>query len=150
MINTKYANVYKEVLCVINNLIKEDYEKIPKEYIKFLKENCNNEYGFEYDSSKSFKEQELLDDTKYILFGLFEKFGSTELQQKEIKAFKNNYYRKLDEEKKTKYNTDIFQDRNKHKQEKYKENIITNEVAMVEYKESLYRKIINKIKEIFH
>ena len=33
MINTSYANAYKEVLIVLNNLIKEDYEKIPKEYI---------------------------------------------------------------------------------------------------------------------
>ena len=150
MVKTNYANAYKEVLVILDNLIKEDYNKIPKAYIEFLIANCNNDYEFYYDTSKTFDQQELLDDTKYILFGLFEKFGSTELQQKEIKAFKNNYYRKLDEEKKTKYNTDIFQDRNKHKQEKYKENIITNEVAMVEYKESLYRKIINKIKEIFH
>ena len=150
MVKTNYANAYKEVLVILDNLIKEDYNKIPKAYIEFLIANCNNDYEFYYDTSKTFDQQELLDDTKYILFGLFEKFGSTELQQKEVKAFKNNYYRKLDEEKKTKYNTDIFQDRNKHKQEKYKENIITNEVAMVEYKESLFRKIINKIKEIFH
>ena len=34
MINTNYANAYKEVLIVLNNLIKEDYEKIPKEYIE--------------------------------------------------------------------------------------------------------------------
>ena len=39
-----------------------------------------------------FEEQDLLDDTKYILFGLFEKFGATELQKEKIKAFKNNYY----------------------------------------------------------
>ena len=26
MINTKYANAYKEVLAVLNNLVKEDYE----------------------------------------------------------------------------------------------------------------------------
>ena len=31
MINTKYANVYKEVLCVINNLIKEYEEGITAE-----------------------------------------------------------------------------------------------------------------------
>lgn len=37
MINTVYTNAYKEVLIVISNLVKEDYEKIPKEYIKFLK-----------------------------------------------------------------------------------------------------------------
>ena len=44
MIETNYANAYKEVLIVLDNLIKEDYDKIPKEYIEFLTANCNNDY----------------------------------------------------------------------------------------------------------
>lgn len=150
MVKTNYANAYKEVLVILNNLIKEDYNKIPKEYIEFLTANCNNDYEFHYDTSKTFEQQGLLDDTKYILFGLFEKFGSTELQKEKIKAFKDNYYRKLEEDKKAKYNTDVFQDRNNNIQEQEERKIVTNEVAMVEYKESLFRKIISKIKEIFH
>ena len=102
MIETNYANAYKEVLVILDHLIKEDYNKIPKNYIEFLKSNCNNEYEFYYDNSKTFEEQELLDDTKYILFGLFEKFGATELQKDTIKAFKNNYYNKLENEKREK------------------------------------------------
>ena len=100
MVKTNYANAYKEVLVILDYLIKEDYDKIPKEYIEFLKSNCNNEYEFYYDNSKTFEEQELLDDTKYILFGLFEKFGATELQKEKIRSFKNSYYNKLEEEKK--------------------------------------------------
>ena len=116
MVKTNYANAYKEVLVILDNLIKEDYDKIPKEYIDFLTANCNNDYEFYYDTSKTFEQQELLDYTKYILFGLFEKFGSTELQKEKIKAFKNGYYRKLEEEKKAKYNTDIFKNINNHMQ----------------------------------
>ncbi len=115
MVKTNYANAYKEVLVILNNLIKEDYDKIPKKYIEFLTENCNNDYEFYYDTSKTFEQQELLDDTKYILFGLFEKFGSTELQKEKIKAFKNTFYRKLEEEKKAKYNPDnIFSNQYKN------------------------------------
>lgn len=56
----------------------------------------------------------MLDDTKYILFGLFEKFGATELQKEKIKAFRNNYYNQLEQEKSEKYNpNDIFKDANK-------------------------------------
>lgn len=145
MINTKYANVYKEVLCVINNLIKEDYEKIPKEYIKFLKENCNNEYGFEYDSSKSFKEQELLDDTKYILFGIFEKYGATDIQKAKIESYKANYRNKLEEQKREKYNPNRLL---KSKNEKIiKENNSTTE--MIEYKENIFKKLVIIIKNFF-
>lgn len=150
MVKTNYANAYKEVLVILNNLIKEDYNKIPKEYIEFLTENCNNNYEFYYDTSKTFEQQELLDDTKYILFGLFEKFGSTDIQKEKIKAFKNSFYRKLEEEKKAKYNTDVFQDKNNNIQEQDERECVTSEVAMVEYKGSPFRKIINKIKEIFH
>ena len=144
MVNVRYANAYKEVLVVINNLVKEDYNKIPKEYIEFLTANCNNDYEFYYDTSKTFEQQELLDDTKYILFGLFEKFGATEKQKAKIKAFKNNYNNKLEEQKREKYNPDnLF---------KNKESIVEtaeNSVAIVEYKESIFTKVKNWLKRTF-
>ena len=146
MINTVYANAYKEVLIVISNLVKEDYEKIPKEYIKFLKENCNNEYEFIYDTSKSFNEQELLDDTKYILFGLFEKYGATEIQKAKINAYKINYRNQLEKQKIEKYNSnDIF----KNEQGKnIEENVIPTE--MIVYKENIFKKLIIMIKRFFY
>lgn len=151
MVKTNYADAYKEVLVILDNLIKEDYDKIPKEYIEFLAANCNKDYEFYYDNSKTFEEQELLDDTKYILFGLFEKFGATELQKEKIKAFKNSYYIKKEEEKKEKYNVDIFQSRNSFKQaHNIEENTNKNVVALTERKESIIKKIFNKIKRIFN
>lgn len=147
MINTSYANAYKEVLIVLNNLIKEDYEKIPKEYIEFLETNANPDYDFKYDSSKAFNEQELLDDTKYILFGLFEKYGATEVQKLKIKAFKSNYNEKLEKEKRDKYNPDdIFKKNNLNKNI----NETKESVQMVEYKEQRwYEKLFAKILKIF-
>ncbi len=150
MVKTNYANAYKEVLVILNNLIKEDYDKIPKEYIDFLESNCNNEYEFYFDTSKSFEEQELLDETKYILFGLFEKFGATQNQKEKIKAFRNNYYKKLEEGKKEKYNTDVFQHRNNNTQEQNEKKIVINEVAIVEYKEGFFVKLKHFIMKLLH
>lgn len=46
------------------------------------------------------------------------------------------------------YNTEnLFKKKN---QVKNVEDIVENQVAMVEYKESLFKKFINKIKSIFH
>ena len=145
MVKTNYDKAYKEVLVILNELIEEDYKKIPKEYIEFFTANCNNNYEFCYDYSKTFEEQELLDDTKYILFGLFEKFGATELQKEKIKAFKNSYYIKIEEEKKEKYNPDdIFQNK------KSKIIILEDTNLPIEIKkEKLFNKIIRFIKHIF-
>lgn len=151
MIKTNYADAYKEVLVILDNLIKEDYDKIPKEYIEFLKSNCNNDYEFYYDTSKTFEKQELLDDTKYILFGLFEKFGATELQKEKIKAFKNSYYNELEEEKKKKYNPDNIFTKNA-----LKENTIKNETNNVNNlpvkvkQDSIVKRVINILKKIFN
>ena len=113
MTNMAYANAYKEVLVVLNNLIKEDYEKIPREYIKFLEDNCNKDYKFEYDQSKPFREQKILEDTKLFLFVLFEKFGASEKQKAIIKSFKADYNEKLEQKKREKYNPDcIFKNKN--------------------------------------
>lgn len=150
MVDTKYANAYKEVFVVINNLVKEDYEKIPEEYIDFLKSNCNNDYEFKYDNFKNFNEQNLLDDTKYILFGLFEKFGATDIQKAKIESYKSNYNNKLEQHKREKYNpNNIF------KKDVINEGLINNDTfsqnALVKVKEStIFQKIAQKIKRFFH
>jgi len=145
MVKTNYANAYKEVLVILDNLIKEDYDKIPKEYIEFLIENCNNDYEFNYDNSKTFEEQELLDDTKYILFGLFEKFGATELQKEKIRSFKNSYYNKLEEEKKEKYNTENLFKSKQIVDKSENMNLIVKE----DKKETFIIKIFKIIRNIF-
>lgn len=146
MVNTSYADAYKEVLIIINNLVKEDYEKIPKEYIEFLETNCNNDYEFLYDTSKKIEEQDLLEDTKYILFGLFEKFGATEIQKAKIKSFKTNYNNKLEEQKREKYNYEyIF----KNKQNNFDTKTLEEKKEMIEYKEQRwYQKLFAKILKI--
>lgn len=146
MINSNYANAYKEVLVVLDNLVDEDYEKIPNEYINFFKSNANNAYEFKYDYSKSFDEQDLLDDTKYILFGLFEKFWTTEIQKSKIKEFKKCYNEQLENEKLQKYNPDnLF---------KNPERVIPQKpekVAMIEYeKDNVWKKLKRFISKILN
>lgn len=145
------CNAYKEVLIVLDNLIKEDYEKIPKEYIEYLTVNSNPDYEFNYDNSKTFEEQDLLDDTKYILFGLFEKFWANEIQKEKIKAFRNTYYNKLEEEKRKKYNpNDILLKKSNYAEVSNIEDVTENTNAnLLEYKESFFTKLKKFIFAIF-
>ena len=152
VVKTNYANAYKEVLIILNNLIEEDYNKIPKKYIEYLTLNANNDYDFKYDNSKTFGEQELLDDTKYILFGLFEKFGATEIQKAKIKAFKSNYNRNLEEERKGKYNPDDIFKKENNTIESANADVSENSsnILLVEYKESFFTRFKNFIFKILH
>lgn len=146
MINAKYANAYVEVLAIINNLVEEDYKKIPEEYIEFLKLNCSKDYNFYYDDTKSFNDQNLMEETKYILFFLFEKFGATDKQKEKINAFKIKYYNKLEEDKREKYNQNYNVIK---KQDVIEKDIIpNNSLALVEDK-SIINQIIKKIKKFF-
>ena len=145
MVNTKYADAYKEVLIIINNLIEEDYKKIPESYIKFLENNCNKEYNFEYDKSIPISEQNLLQDTKYILFGLFEKFGATDVQKQKINDFRMNYNKKLEEQKREKYDTENIFKENNIVEQAYN----SKQPEMIEIKDNLIKSFFKKIIRIF-
>lgn len=163
MVSVDYANAYTEVLCIIKNLAKEDYNKIPKEYIDFFEANCNKDYDFKYDVTIPLNDQEILDDTKYILFGLFEKFGATETQKNKIAAFKKNYNKELEEQKRKKYNpSEIFNNESRDTLGNTSSDIVADassniladtsveNKSMIEYKEKNWiQKLFDKILKPF-
>ena len=54
MENIEYANAYSEVLEILKNISKEDYEKVPSEKIDLFEKNANKNYigVFEYNGKK--------------------------------------------------------------------------------------------------
>lgn len=151
MIDINYANAYSEVLEILKYIPVEDYKKIPKNKIELFEINANSDYTFIYNPDKTLEEQNVSKLTKGIIAILFRDYWATEKQREKIIA-KQNYDRmKFEEQKKEKYNTDIFKNRNNFEQGKnVEENIGTNQVAIIEYRESIFRRFINKIKNIFH
>ncbi|MBP3256015.1 MAG: hypothetical protein J6M60_05960 [Clostridia bacterium] len=139
-------NAYSEVLEVLNNMTKDEVEKVPKDMIEMFKEFSNKEHKFKYDFSKRMDEQDFLKDTKLILAILYRDYWATPDRRKELLE-KDKYNReKVEIEKRIKYNpNEIFKDK-KEKNEKIEE-VQTN--AMIEHKESLIKRIINNIKKCF-
>lgn len=88
---------------------------------------------------------------KGIIILLFRDYWANEKQKNKI-IVKQNYDRmKLEEAKRAKYSNNIFQNINNYKQENNAEKSTRiNEVAIVEYKESFFKKCINKIKELYY
>ncbi len=149
MEDSRYANAYTEVLEVLGNLRREDYEKIPKEYITFLEANCNDSYVFHYDKTKRFEDQVLLDDTRYILFGIFKKYGSTNEQKQEIEQHEKSYYDELENQKREQYNSNnIFKKSSKEAIEDSSIYQGESSITTTEQK-TFFGKLMAKIKDFF-
>lgn len=146
MIDIEYANAYSEVLEILKYIPIKDYNKIPKNKIELFEKNANNEHRFKYNPYKTLEEQNVTKRAKAIIAILFRDYWANEIQREKI-IKKQNYDRiKLDEQKREKYNPDnIF----KNKGIKYIENPTSNIVSMIQYKESVFKSILDKIKSIF-
>lgn len=141
MTSSAYAKSYTEVLTILNCLDKEEYCKIPKSEIDFLKENCDNEYKLTIDKSKKLAEQNISKEANAVLVILFQKYFASEEQKERLKTILLENYKKNEEQKRLAYNSDrIF----KEKADKVK---VDNSIMI--YKESRLTKWINAIKKFF-
>lgn len=148
MVDIEHANAYSEVLEILNYISIQDYNKIPKEKIEVFEKLSNKEYKFSYNPNISLDENNVSNITKTIIAILFRDYWATTIQREKIIA-KQNYDRAiLEKEKRKIYNPDnLFKKRDQ--ENKIEEDIIENEVALVEYKESIFKRFINRIKNIF-
>ena len=149
MIKTEYAKAYTEVLEIIKYFPKEEYDKIPTEKIEFYKNNMDKEYIFVINPEIDLSEQNISQEANAIIINLFTDYYATEEQKNKIKKILEENKQKEEEKKRERYNPDnIF---NKNIQEEKKEaELINEETALVEYKESFFKKFINFMKNIFH
>ena len=141
---TKYKNAYTEVYEIIKQLDEEEYNKIPSEVIKAIEENRNTEYEFDLDEDIELKEQELLPATKAILFNLFRDYLSTPEQKEKILKMQAEERRKNEQNKSEQYNLDIFANKPKNR------DIREEHIELIEYKENIFKRILNKIRQFFH
>ena len=142
----KIPQAYTETLTILNNINIEEYKKIPSELIDmFIKYKDTN---YEYTIKETdFEKQPILEETKIILAILFKNYWATPNQKEKIKLKEN--YDGMQEEliKREMYNPDKLFIKSA-KQEKVTECVKTNELSMVKYKESLFKKIWNKLTNI--
>ena len=138
-------NAYAEVYTILQELNEEEYNKISPEVIKTIEANRNEEYEYELDDELELKDQPMLSETKAILFNLFRDYLATPEQKAKIIRMQNEARQKNELKKQQMYNTDVFAN-------KPKENQIANNnetMQIVKYKESFFKRILNKIKSFF-
>ena len=138
-------NAYAEVYTILQELNEEEYNKIPPEVIKTIEANRNEEYEYELDDELDLKDQPMLPETKAILFNLFRDYLATPEQKAKIIRMQNEARQKNELKKQQMYNTDVFA--NKPKENQTANNNETMQI--VKYKESFFKRILNKIKSFF-
>lgn len=144
MVTTNYKIAYSEVLEILKHISEEEYNKIPNDMIELFKINANNDNEFVYNPNKTLEEQNVSETARTIIAILFRDYWATETQKEKIIA-KQNYDREKIKEEKYNYNN-LF---NKNKKEtEMQEEIKNNEVDIIPYKKSIFKRIINKIKDI--
>ena len=102
-------NAYTEVYTILKDLNEEEFNKIPPEIIETIRINRNQEYLYELDDDLELKEQEMLPETKAILFNLFRDYLSTPEQKEKIIRMQNEERQKNEMKKQQQYNTDVFE-----------------------------------------
>lgn len=152
MSNNKYARAYTEVLEIIKYFPKEEYDKIPIEKIEFYKNNMDKDYKFTIKPEIDLSEQNISIEANAIIVNLFTNYFATEEQKVKIKKILDLNQKKLEEEKREKYNPDnIFKKKNntiESANAEVSEN--TTNTSLIEYKESFFTKFKNFIFRILH
>ena len=129
-----YQKAYKEILEILKYVPEESVKKIPQEMRDMFEKEQLKTYDFQIDTSKTFEEQELLEETKAILANIFRDYWATPYQKERIEI-------------KEKYDPENVFKRRNIEQEKAKKT--KEALAVVEYKESIFKKFLSKIKALF-
>ena len=138
-------NAYTEVYTILQELNEEEYSKIPPEILETIEENMNEEYEFVLDDELELKEQQMLPETKAILFNLFRDYLATTEQKEKIIKMQNEERQNNELKKQQNYNVDVFQNKTKISTKP----IENQDNELIEYRESIFTKIVNKIKNWF-
>ena len=148
--NVGTQEMYSEVYSILNLLGSSYITKLPKSLFKMIEEEKSSTYNPQYSEDQSLSEQNIKRESLSMiaLFHLNYWCNSDEEKEQLKQLFKNNE-EKHQAEIREKYNPDnLFKN---NKQEPIQEaNVNSNNLAIVEYKESILKKFINKIKSLLH
>ena len=137
------ASINKQALAqtyyILDSLDDNTKNKVPNSLFNTIRENMDYQYQ---------NTTELLIETKELLYAILNKYVLSQSQKDKLAEYYRFYDAKMEEEKAKKYqNEDLFKNNKVETQQaEIKQNI--ENVSMVEYKESVLAKILNKIKSI--
>lgn len=148
VISNEYRKSVTEVIYILKYLPEHTVSKIPIKFMDFLNEHSISDYKPNFDFSQGLDKVMLSNKTKALLAMIYRNYICTEEERAEYDKIlcKNEeiYQNNLRE----KYNPDnIFK---KEKQKITDDNSISNEMQIVEYKETIFIKFMNFMKRLLN
>lgn len=158
MVSKAYSEAFVEVLAILDNILIEEKKAIPKKFLDFLEKNASNTYRVNFDKNKSLKELKLKKETKGMLSLIYYNYICS--------ADKKSEYFELLKENQTKYekkirelynpnnifknNTSKVEENNQDEKESVEILNSNKTQEIIEYKESIIKRILNRIRAIIH
>ena len=148
-INIETKKAYTEVVSILNSLSDKDYRKIPEELILTLEKNMDTEYMYNVDLSRPLADWKISVKAQTILAIIFRDYLATQKQKEKILNFEQTKLNEIEEAKREKYNPDNLFPKMENEENKQEQVQTQENLALVEYKENIFKKIFNKILSIF-
>ena len=145
--NINYIKAYTEVNCLLEYLPQSYIEKLPKKLIDLIKKQSNEKFNIYIDTNKSLLDQNFSNKTKDLIAVIKYNYWSTDEEKKQLKNIFYENENKYQEELLEKYNpNDIFK---KREQRVKVTNPIDSNTQITLYKENIFTKFLNKLKNLF-
>lgn len=151
IVSQELSNAAVEVLALLDNVSDEVYNKIPEDFINYLREIESFEYYFEYDTKKSLEEQNFSKEALKMIGLLYKDYICNDTERIEYEKLIQKYKFKEEEEKRKKYNPkDLFNNCQTTELLENLENVKQNSNALIVIKEkdNFIIKILKKLKSI--
>ena len=147
--NNINSEIYVDISVIISMMPTEMKSKISNSFISFIENNKSNNYVSNINPNIPLKEQNIRKETKEMLGIIYRDYLCNEEERINLLQEEKRELTKLETEKREIYNPDNIFKKNNLK-ENNEEKSIKNQVSIVEYKESIIKRIITKIKNLFH
>ena len=143
--NINYIKAYTEVNCLLEYLPQSYIDKLPKKLIELIQNQSNEQYNINIDTNKSLLEQNFSKKAKDLIAVIKYNYWSTNEEKQQLQQIfydnENKYQKELSEKY---YIDNIF----KKKESKMEMPQIENNFQMVVYKENIFIRIFNKLKNL--
>lgn len=148
--NNNYKKAFSEVYEILSLVNCDLISKIPIKLLNFIELEKDNSYVPNFITSIPLEEQNLMKETIMILAIIKLNYWCSEEEKKEFTNMLNENEKIYQEKMNEKYKLDNIFKKSIKKDIVEEKKILNSQVAIEKYKESIFNKIVNKVKCIFH